>query len=218
VIDRVGGQLIEEIPELRSLEGARTTIDLDHDSRVAAETDVIVDVDVHSWDIAQDVERGAALGRGHVANDIARPIRLDLDLFALRGDGLSLKLERDLSERDDADVDIGSRGADHDDREGFGAEPKRSNGHAVLARQESSNAEGAVSGTRDAASGCSSGRVRDVDRGRSNGDARAGAHHSAMDGSRAGRLCPEGYEWENRNQKTAEEPEGELAHRMARAS
>ena len=83
VIDRVGGQLIEEIAELRSLEGARTTIDLDDDTRVAAQAHVIVDVDVHGGDIAQDVERGAAFGSGHVANDIARPIRLDLNRFAL---------------------------------------------------------------------------------------------------------------------------------------
>src|SRR5204863_3677331 len=107
------------------------------------------------------------------------------------------------------------RGTERDDRDRFGPEPERANGHAVLAGRESSNAERAVGGTRDAAGRCTSGHVPDVDRGRSNGDAGSGAHNSAMDRAGTRRLRPEGRMREDRNQKTDEEPEVVLAHRMA---
>src|SRR5262249_12158212 len=141
VIDGVGRQLIEEVPELCALEWARAAVDLDDDAGVAAQADVVVDVDVDRWNVAQDVERRTTLGRRHVAHDVGRSIRLDLDLLALRGDRLRLELERNLRERNDADVDVGMRRGERDGGKRSRREAKRSDRHAILAECESRNPE-----------------------------------------------------------------------------
>jgi hypothetical protein len=89
-----GGKLREVVAELSRLQRAGTAVQLDDHIRIAAQAHDVVDVDVHSGDIAEHIERRAALGRRHVAHDVGRPIGRNLYIMPLSRDFKRLQLHR----------------------------------------------------------------------------------------------------------------------------
>ena len=112
--------------------------------------------------------------------------------------------ERDLGERDNADVDVRLRRAERDGRQCLRRKPKRADRYAVLPEREATKLESSVGGARDAAGGSPSCSVRDVNGGRADRGTRNGVHNTAMDAARHGRrLSAQDEEREKRQGKKA---------------
>src|SRR6202022_1215050 len=93
--------------ELVRLHRTLATVDLHRHARVAAQAHDVVYVDIDGGHVAQHVQRVAAFGARHVANDIRITIRSELYVLPLPGDRDGLQRERRGRERDRSEVDAG---------------------------------------------------------------------------------------------------------------